>query len=106
MSQIPPPTSSPTFLEVDSSDGKVLKTFNMAAIISAAMVAGGDDPSQFVFRKPPTDWFHNNGAAYNRADDSLIVSSRENFLLCLDYKTSAIKWILGDPTKSGTNFPL
>ena len=67
------------------------------------MVAGGDDPSQFVF-PTPTDWFHINGAAYNRADDSLIVSSRENFLICLDYKTTAIKWILGDPTKKWYQF--
>ena len=93
-----------TILEVDSSDGTVLKTFNMANIISAAMIAGGDDPSQFVF-PTPTDWFHNNGVAYNRADDSLIVSSRENFLICLDYKTAAIKWILGDPTKKWYQFP-
>jgi hypothetical protein len=91
-------------LEVDSTDGTVLKTFNMANIISAAMIAGGDDPSQFVF-PTPTDWFHLNGAAYNRADDSLIVSSRENFLICLDYETSAIKWILGDPTKKWHQFP-
>ena len=68
------------------------------------MIAGGDDPSQFVF-PTPTDWFHNNGAAYNRADDSLIVSSRENFVICLDYNTSAIKWILGDPTKKWHQFP-
>ena len=68
------------------------------------MIAGGDDPSQFVF-PTPTDWFHNNGAAYNRADDSLIVSSRENFLICIDYKTTAIKWILGDPTKKWHQFP-
>ena len=93
-----------TIMEVDSINGHVLKTFNMAAIISAAMVAGGDDPSQFVF-PTPTDWFHNNGAAYNRADDSLIVSSKENFLICLDYNTSAIKWILGDPTKKWHQFP-
>jgi arylsulfate sulfotransferase len=91
-------------LEVDSSNGRVLKTFNMANIISAAMRAGGDDPSQFVYPSP-TDWFHNNGAAYNRADDSLIVSSRENFVICLDYETSAIKWILGDPTKKWYQFP-
>ncbi len=91
-------------LEVDSADGSVLKTFNMADIISAAMRAGGDDPSQFVYPSP-TDWFHNNGAAYNRADDSLIVSSRENFLICLDYETKAIKWILGDPTKKWYQFP-
>jgi hypothetical protein len=92
-----------TLLEVDSNDGHVLKTFNMANIISAAMIAGGDDPSQFVF-PTPTDWFHNNGATYNRADDSLIVSSRENFLICLDYNTGAIKWILGDPTKKWYQF--
>ncbi len=76
----------------------------MANIISAAMIAGGDDPSQFVY-PTPTDWFHNNGVTYNRADDSLIVSSRENFLICLDYETSAIKWILGDPTKKWYQFP-
>src|SRR6266516_4250667 len=91
-------------LEVNSSDGTVLNTFNMASIISAAMIAGGDDPSQFVF-PTPTDWFHENGVAYNRADDSLIVSSRENFLICLDYETNAIKWILGDPTKKWYQFP-
>ena len=90
-------------LEVDSLDGHVLKTFNMANIISAAMIAGGDDPSQFVFPRP-TDWFHNNGVAYNRADDSLVISSRENFLICLDYNTAAIKWILGDPTKKWHQF--
>src|SRR6266516_4002887 len=91
-------------LEINSSDGTVLRTFNMASIISAAMIAGGDDPSQFVC-PTPTDWFHNNGVAYNRADDSLIVSSRENFLICIDYETRAIKWILGDPTKKWYQFP-
>jgi arylsulfate sulfotransferase len=90
-------------IEVDAS-GRVLKTWNMANIISAAMIAGGDDPSQFVYRSP-TDWFHLNGVTYNKADDSLIVSSRENFLICLDYETSAIKWILGDPRKKWYQFP-
>jgi hypothetical protein len=90
-------------IEVDAS-GTVLKTWNLADIISAAMRAGGDDPSQFV-HPTPTDWFHNNGVTYNRADDSIIVSSRENFLICLDYETGAIKWILGDPTKQWYQFP-
>ena len=90
-------------IEVDAS-GRVLKQWNLADIISAAMRAGGDDPSQFVY-PTPTDWFHNNGVTYNRADDSVIISSRENFLICLDYKTSGIKWILGDPTKKWYQFP-
>jgi hypothetical protein len=68
------------------------------------MTAGGDNPSQFVY-PAPNDWFHNNSVAYNRADDSLIVSSRENFVICLDYATGAIKWILGDPTKKWYQFP-
>ena len=91
-------------LEVDKDDGHIIKTFDFARIISAAMIAGGDDPNQFVFPRP-TDWFHNNGAEYNRADDSLIVSSRENFVICIDYSTTAIKWILGDPTKKWYQFP-
>ncbi len=91
-------------IEVDPSSGNVLKTWNLADIISAAMRAGGDDPSRFVY-PTPTDWFHNNGVTYNRADDSLIVSSRENFLICLDYETGAIKWILGDSTKKWYQFP-
>ena len=48
-----------TLIEVDVS-GRVLKQWNMAHIISAAMSAGGDDPNQFVF-PTPTDWFHLNG---------------------------------------------
>jgi hypothetical protein len=93
-----------TVIEVDAVSGEVLKIWNLADIISAAMTAGGDDPSQFV-HPAPTDWFHNNSVAYNRADDSVIVSSRENFLICLDYETGAIKWILGDPTKKWHQFP-
>ena len=101
---VTPSQHESTVIEVDASSGNVLKTWKLGDIISAAMRAGGDDPSQFVY-PAPNDWFHNNSVAYNRADDSLIVSSRENFLICLDYETGAIKWILGDPTKKWYRFP-
>lgn len=91
------------FMEIGRT-GTVLQTWNMAEIISAAMSAGGDDPAQFVFASPG-DWFHLNAVAYDRADDSLIVSSREDFLICIDYTTGAIKWILGDQTKAWYQFP-
>lgn len=64
---------------------------------------GGDDPSVFI--RAPDDWFHNNACTYRKSDDSLIVSSRENFVICVDYETSAIKWILGDPTKAWYQYP-
>lgn len=90
-------------LEVDAL-GNVVKQWDMVDIISQAMTAGGDDPSQFVVPSSE-DWFHNNSVTYNRIDDSLVLSSRENFVICLDYKTLAIKWILGDHTKEWYLYP-
>jgi arylsulfate sulfotransferase len=89
-------------IEVDAA-GNVLRTWNFAHIISAAMIAGGNDPSEFVF-PAPDDWFHNNACAYRSSDNSLIVSSRENFVIAVDYDSGAIKWILGDPTKHWYEF--
>jgi arylsulfate sulfotransferase len=89
-------------IEVDAA-GNVLRIWNLADIISAAMIAGGNDPSEFVY-PAPTDWFHNNACAYRGSDNSLIVSSRENFVIAVDYDSGAIKWILGDPTKHWYEF--
>jgi arylsulfate sulfotransferase len=90
-------------IEVDDA-GNVLRTWNLADIISAAMIAGGDNPDDFL-QPAPADWFHNNATAYRKSDNSLIVSSRENFVIAIDYDTGAIKWILGDPTKHWYEFP-
>ena len=86
-----------TNLEIDAT-GKVLNEWDFGQIIGRAMIAGGDDPSGFVLPYP-TDWFHNNATTYNPADNTLIVSSRENFVIAVDYDTQQIKWILGDRTK-------
>lgn len=90
-------------IEVDGA-GNIIKTWDLAQIIRDAMTAGGDDPDQFVY-DAPTDWFHNNAATYNRADDTVLISSRESFVIALDYETSEIKWILGDTTKRWFEFP-
>jgi arylsulfate sulfotransferase len=90
-------------IEIDAL-GNILKTWNLADIITAAMTAGGDNASLFV-KPSPNDWFHNNAVTYKRSDDSLIVSSRENFAIALDYETGVIRWIFGDPTKHWHQFP-
>ena len=90
-------------LEVDAA-GNVLRSWNLADIISAAMIAGGDDPRFFV-HPTPIDWFHNNATAYRSSDNSLIISSRENFVIAIDYDSGNIRWILGDPTKHWYEFP-
>ncbi|MGH8092757.1 MAG: aryl-sulfate sulfotransferase [Chthoniobacterales bacterium] len=92
-----------TILEVDAT-GTLLKRWDMSEIISQAMLAGGDDPTQFVFPSPD-DWFHNNATSYNGADDTIIISSRQSFVIAIDYQSDEIKWILGDPSKQWYVFP-
>jgi len=89
-------------LEVGKNGG-ILKRWNMFKIVADAMRAAGDDPSNFVLRGQ--DWFHNNAVTYRASDDSLIVSSRESFVIALDYQSGAIKWILGDSTKAWYGYP-
>jgi arylsulfate sulfotransferase len=79
------------------------QTFDLATILSSYMLANGDDPTAFV--RPGVDWFHMNASTYDASDNSVIVSSRENFLIKLDYTTQNIIWILGDPTKYWYTFP-
>jgi arylsulfate sulfotransferase len=83
--------------------GQIAKEWDLAALLSAYMLSQGDDPSSFV--RPGTDWFHSNAAVYDPRDNSLIVSSRENFLIKVDYDSGNILWILGDPTKYWYTFP-
>ncbi len=80
-----------------------IQTFDMADILTSYMQANGDDPTQFV--RPGIDWFHVNASTYDPSDDTVIVSSRENFLIKVNYTTHDIVWILGDPTKYWYTFP-
>lgn len=90
--------------EISASPSQsILQSFDMADILSSYMKQNGDDPTLFV--RPGVDWFHTNASWYDPSDDSIIVSSRENFLVKLDYQTGNILWILGDPTKYWYTFP-
>ena len=91
-----------TLVELDAN-GSIEHQWELGDILSAYMSGQGDDPSQFV--RPGTDWFHMNASTYDPRDDSIIVSSRENFLIKVDYATGDIIWILGDPTKYWYTFP-
>ena len=87
----------------DSGSVSIRNQWDLGSILTAYMSSQGDDPTTFV--RPGVDWFHSNSAIYDARDDSVIVSSRENFVIKLDYKTGAIIWILGDPTKYWFTFP-
>lgn len=96
-----------TLAEFDPVTGTKLHEWDMAQIISDYMTANGDDPSLFIQQGggSTADWFHSNASTYDARDNSLIVSSRENFLIKIDYATGQIIWIFGDPTKYWYTFP-
>jgi len=77
--------------------------FDMADILTSYMLKNGDDPTAFV--RPGVDWFHSNASTYDPSDNTVIISSRENFLIKVNYSTHDIVWIFGDPTKYWYTFP-
>ncbi|MEW6999430.1 aryl-sulfate sulfotransferase [Colwelliaceae bacterium BS250] len=83
-------------MEVDVY-GNVIKTWDFAKIFVDYLLKSGEDPSDFV--RNGIDWFHMNSAIYDPQDNSIIVSSRENFVVKIDYDSHQIKWLFGDESK-------
>jgi hypothetical protein len=83
--------------------GTVLAEWNFETILSQYMASHGDDPLLFV--RAGVDWFHVNAATFDPRDNTLIASSRENFVIKVDYQTGEVIWIFGDPTKYWHTFP-
>lgn len=97
------PAIESTLVEIDPDTATILTRWDLGDILSRFMQSQGDDPTSFV--RPGVDWFHMNAAAYDPSDDTLIVSSRENFVVKIDYASGSLAWILGDPTKYWHSFP-
>jgi arylsulfate sulfotransferase len=88
-----------------SPQAEILRTWDFDEIIGGAIKAAGEDSSKFIMDN--VDWFHINSSAYSARDDGIIVSSRENFVVKIDYSTKQIRWILGNPEKMWfKDFPL
>ena len=96
------PIVESTLAEVDPATGTVYKRWDVGDTLSRYMTGQGDDPTNFV--RPGVDWFHMNSAIYDPRDDTLMISSRENFVMKIDYASGDLIWILGDPTKYWHDF--
>ena len=90
-------------IEFNPDTGAVIKSWDLKQILTNHITSNGDTVKQFFSAH---DWFHVNSVAYDPYDNGLVVSSRENFVIKLDYDTGAIRWIFGDPGKYWyTDFP-
>ena len=91
-----------TIFEINTA-GAILDRWNITQIVRDAMVAGGDDPSAFV--RDGDDWLHINASTYWAAQNTLVISGRENFVIGIGYDDKQIKWILGDLSKAWATYP-
>lgn len=90
-------------LEV-SAEGKVLREWDFGSIFKSFIEDAGYDPGGFV--RDGSDWFHMNSAIYDPSENAIIASSRENFVVAIDYDLAKLLWILGDETKHWyVNYP-
>ena len=78
-------------VEIDRKTGEIVKKIDLQKILKK------DDGKNENWTE--TDWFHNNSVYYDKNTNSLILSGRhQDAIVSIDYTTTDINWILGDPT--------
>jgi len=75
---------------VDRESGNILKTWDYKDILPTDVAFSGS--------RTDHDWFHNNSVWYDEKTNSIVLSGRhQDAIVCFDFETSALKWIIGDP---------
>lgn len=78
-------------VELDRKTGQIIKKVDLKQILKTE-----DGKSE---NWSSYDWFHNNSIYFDQSSNSLILSGRhQDAVVSLNYQTSEINWILGDPT--------
>lgn len=93
---------SSVLIEIDTK-GNLLQTWDMDNIIGKCLEESNVPVTNLIRNATNNgealDWFHMNSSCYNKSDNSVLISSRENFVIKVGYDDKEIKWILGDTTK-------
>lgn len=89
-------------VEIDRQTGEVVWELDMKDLMeieegqSASMDSDGSEES---------DWFHNNGLAYDAQNDLVLLSARhKDAIVAVKKEEKSIAWILGDPTGWGEEY--
>lgn len=89
-------------VEIDRQTGNVVWELDMKDLMgteegqSASMDTDGSEES---------DWFHNNGLAYDAGNDLLLFSARhKDAIVAVNMEDKSLAWILGDPTGWGEDY--
>lgn len=89
-------------VEIDRQTGNVVWELDMKDLMgteegqSASMDTDGSEES---------DWFHNNGLAYDAGNDLLLLSARhKDAIVAVNMEDKSLAWILGNPTGWGEDY--
>lgn len=78
-------------VEIDRSTGNIVKTWDLKNVLKMT-VGQSENWTDY-------DWFHNNSVWYDKKTNSITLSGRhQDAVINIDYETSALNWIIGDPT--------
>ena len=78
-----------TILEIDYTNGNVVKSFDLKDILM-------QDTGKSEYWTE-SDWFHNNSVWYDKTTNSITLSGRhQDAIINIDYTSGKLNWIIGD----------
>lgn len=78
-------------VELERNSGQIIKTWDLKNVLN---MEDGKSENWIDY-----DWFHNNSVWYDEKENVIILSGRhQDAVIAIDYDTSELKWIIGDPT--------
>lgn len=78
-------------VELNRETGEVIKTWDLKNVLN---MEDGKSENWTNY-----DWFHNNSVWYDKESNLIVLSGRhQDAVIAIDYNTSELKWIIGDPT--------
>jgi len=85
-----------TMVEISHKTGKIVKVIDLKKLLPKSMWTSYKKGADGKI-----DWFHQNSIDYDKNDDSIIISGRnQDMIMKIDYQTKQIKWIYSGKKKA------
>lgn len=89
-------------VEIDRQTGDVVWELDMKDLMGTE---DGQSASMDTDGSEESDWFHNNGLAYDADNDLLLLSARhKDAIVAVNMEDKSLAWILGNPTGWGEDY--
>ncbi|WP_312612977.1 aryl-sulfate sulfotransferase, partial [Oscillibacter sp.] len=97
-------TVEDTVYELDRETGAILRIWDLNSYFNVSNTnESGAHIADVNYGSGATDWFHNNSIEYSPADNSMILSGRQqDAVIKISLTTGELVWILSDPNDSWT----